>query len=206
MGSNEADEHDPNVITAGDFMAMPPTQRREFWRKYAPGVPMPTNFGTDELEAAELGFRAQFNQAMIDAMDALSQSAGGMSAASLIPKQVLIAGKSWRAHKVGESACRSGCDEIAEEIQRTLGGDLKTIKPRKTPGLPDPRDRVLGPVRDEVGSPFKNPAGDGALGWYYHRVVVKNGRVYDLLTGPAGELIETYKKRWQDLDLIDFGF
>ena len=42
--------------------------------------------------------------------------------------------------------------------------------------------------------------------WYYHDVVVKNGRVYDAFTGHQGMAINEYKKLWQFADSIKFGF
>lgn len=51
---------------------------------------------------------------------------------------------------------------------------------------------------------FKNPAGSAAAGWTDH-VVVKGGRVYDALTGPAGQTIADYKARWAGAAALFFG-
>lgn len=41
-------------------------------------------------------------------------------------------------------------------------------------------------------------------GWFYHAVVLDEGRVYNALTGPAGLPIREYKALFQDADAIDF--
>jgi len=65
--------------------------------------------------------------------------------------------------------------------------------------------RILGGVRNAAGE-FVNPAGDKALGWANHHVVVKDGMVYDALTGPNGMAISAYKQLWQYADVLNFGF
>lgn len=52
----------------------------------------------------------------------------------------------------------------------------------------------LGPYRGE------------ALQWDFHRVVVKDGRVYDAFTGHKGVGIAEYKALWEYADDISFGF
>jgi hypothetical protein len=37
-------------------------------------------------------------------------------------------------------------------------------------------------------------------------VVVKDGMVYDALTGPTGMAISAYKQRWEYADALTFGF
>ena len=51
-----------------------------------------------------------------------------------------------------------------------------------------------------------NPAGDKSIGWSVHYVVVKEGRVFDALTGPGGLSLSEYKALWQYADMINFGF
>jgi len=66
------------------------------------------------------------------------------------------------------------CDVRAKQIQRKIGGDIHRITPK--------RGQTLGKVKGE------EPA------WPFHDVVVKNGRVYDDMTGPSGVPIDAYKK------------
>lgn len=108
-------------------------------------------------------------------------------------------GAPWKARKVGDAACNNGCEELAEKIQKSVGGEIKNITQPNGNGM-------LGGMRDPGGSAFINPAGGQGYPWTYHRVVVKDGRVYDGFTGPAGELISVYKARWQYADWIIFGF
>ncbi len=117
------------------------------------------------------------------------------------PSPRVAFGKSrWEALEPGSKACQSGCETAARTIQRAIGGEIRTIKP------PGPVDRlVLGRVKDSKGV-FRNPAGDKARGWSTHQVVVKDGRVYDRLTGPKGQSIKSYKARWEEADAIHFGF
>jgi len=63
----------------------------------------------------------------------------------------------------------TGCEAVARKIHKTIGGEIKTIKPS------DPGARTLGGrarIRD--------------TGWVFHQVVVKDGMVYDALTGRGG--------------------
>jgi hypothetical protein len=64
---------------------------------------------------------------------------------------------------------------------------------------------ILGKIRNSAGQ-FVNPAGDRALGWSTHYVVVKDGMVYDAITGPNGMSASAYKQLWEYGDVIDFGF
>ena len=84
-------------------------------------------------------------------------------------------------------AFRSNCDDCAKQIRDHVGGVVVTVTPR-------PPARLLG-------------ADQGVnLGWRYHTVVVKDGRVFDAFTGAAGLTIADYKALWQYADAIDFGF
>jgi hypothetical protein len=60
-------------------------------------------------------------------------------------------------------------------------------------------------VRNSAGE-FVNPAGDLAYGWSRHYVVLKDGKVYDALTGPNGMDASAYKQLWEYSDAINFGF
>ena len=93
-----------------------------------------------------------------------------------------------------------GCEEVAKAIQKAIGGEIKTID-----AVIGGWEHKLGGVRDIGGTIFKNPAGAGSA-WFSHAVVVQGGRVYDGLTGPAGQPINEYKDRWQYKDAIKFGF
>ncbi|MBL8892021.1 MAG: hypothetical protein JNL67_18745, partial [Planctomycetaceae bacterium] len=84
----------------------------------------------------------------------------------------------------------NGCEEIAKKIQSAIGGTIHRIKPNsRVPGAGS-----LGP---RSGMPTN---------WAHHEVVVKDGIVYDALTGPNGLSIADYKELWEYADDIDFGF
>jgi hypothetical protein len=104
----------------------------------------------------------------------------------------------WRSYNVGDSVCVSGCSSAADAIQGQIGGTKYRIWPKADP--------ILGPVGGAGGVNYTNPAGSLGLGWRDHYVVVKDGRVYDLLTGPKGEAAEEYKKRFQYREYINFGW
>ena len=99
-------------------------------------------------------------------------------------------GPKWRARSVTDPAFASACENVAKQIQRHIGGEIKTIRPV------DPLAR-LGSYREYT---------PGDRGWAYHEVVVKGGRVYDAFTGHQGLAIEEYKALWEYHDAIDFGF
>lgn len=86
--------------------------------------------------------------------------------------------------------CASGCEDIAVQIQKAIGGKVHRITPSSS--LP--------------GAPTLGQRGNISTGWYHHDVVVRNGRVYDQLTGPNGASIADYKAEWLYNDVIDFGF
>jgi hypothetical protein len=112
---------------------------------------------------------------------------------------VRVGGKEWKAFEPGTKACQSGCVDVAKSIQKAIGGEIKTFK---SPAGPN---GVLGYVKNSAGK-FVNPAGTSARGWFSHTVVVKDGRVYDALTGSAGKTISEYKALWEYGDVINFGF
>ena len=117
-------------------------------------------------------------------------------AESQAAKGVKIGGKPWAALAPGATACRSGCESVAQAIQKAIGGEVKVIT---SPG------RYLGRMRNAAGE-LVNPAGDKALGWANHHVVVKGGMVYDAITGPNGMAASTYKQLWEYADALNFGF
>ncbi|MDA1055684.1 MAG: polymorphic toxin-type HINT domain-containing protein [Planctomycetota bacterium] len=86
--------------------------------------------------------------------------------------------------------CRTGCEDVAKNIQGAIGGKIHRIKPNAS--LP--------------GRPRLGARGGQRTDWFYHEVVVKDGRVYDALTGPNGLPIDEFKRLWEYGDVIDFGF
>jgi len=86
--------------------------------------------------------------------------------------------------------CRSGCGNVAKRIKDAIGGTIHKIVPSS---------KLPGKVNLGLHS-GKNTE------WFYHQVVVKNGRVYDALTGPKGLPIDEFKKLWENADVIVFGF
>ena len=81
---------------------------------------------------------------------------------------------------------RSGCEKVAKDINQAIGGTIHRLKPKRA-GYLGPRDRW-------------------ETGWPYHDVNVKNGLVYDVLTGIEGMPIAEFKNLWDYADEIDFGF
>jgi hypothetical protein len=113
-----------------------------------------------------------------------------VAAAARAAHGVRVAGRWWRALEPGSKACQSGCEKVAEAIQKAIGGEVRTIV------SPAGGNAVLGGVRNSAGQ-FVNPAGESARGWFTHTFVVKEGKVYDALTGPEGLTTEAYKKLWE---------
>jgi len=109
---------------------------------------------------------------------------GGIAGAG---SRLIRIGPRWRARAITDAACSTGCDDVAKQIQKHIGGEVKTIVPSE-PGV------FLGPYRGHD------------IMWGYHKVVVKDGRVYDAFTGHQGMAINDYKKLWQHADSIKFGF
>jgi hypothetical protein len=97
-----------------------------------------------------------------------------------------IRSANWQPRDINNPACANGCERAAKQIQKLIGGDVKTIVPKS--------DRTLGAHRG------KN------WGWRFHEVVVKDGRVYDAFTGGQGLPISEYKALWEFPDHINFGF
>jgi RHS repeat-associated protein len=109
---------------------------------------------------------------------------------------VTVGGQAWRVFEPGEVACQSGCEAVAESIQKAIGGEIVTIRPLA--------GECLGPVRNAAGE-FVNPAGE-AGGWAFHQFVVQGGQIFDALTGPLGQEIAEYQARWLYADAIAWGF
>jgi hypothetical protein len=100
--------------------------------------------------------------------------------------RVVRIGRKWKARAIADAACEVGCENVARQIQRHVGGDIVRITPRNAP--------ALGGFRGK------------SWNWVHHEVVVRDGRVYDLTTGHHGLPIAEYKALWQYPDSINFGF
>lgn len=83
---------------------------------------------------------------------------------------------------------RNGCEDITRMIHSAIGGTIYRIKTKAGYG-------AFLPERDGI-----------VTGWSYHDVVVKNGRVYDAMTGANGLAIDEFKRRWKHASIIDFNF
>jgi hypothetical protein len=99
---------------------------------------------------------------------------------------IRISSPNWKPRAAADPACRNGCESVARQIQKQIGGEMKRITP--------PRGARLGPF------------GGKDWEWNYHEVVVKDGRVYDAFTGGQGLPIDKYKELWLYANGIDFGF
>jgi hypothetical protein len=80
-GSSRAAPHSAERVTAGELSEMSPEDRRALFQEAAPGIPMPANFGTDELDEAQAQLSGQYYQGMADALRVLSQVSGANAAA-----------------------------------------------------------------------------------------------------------------------------
>jgi len=90
--------------------------------------------------------------------------------------------KEWKKTEPGDKSIAFGCEEVAADIQKAIGGELETVT---GPG------NFLGRVKNSAGE-FVNPSA-GELGWRSHKLVLKDGKVYDMLTGPNGMEAAAYK-------------
>jgi len=86
----------------------------------------------------------------------------------------------WRPRLITDPKFANGCEDVARQIEKHIGGEIKTIIPKVEPGV-DPKRVRLGPYRGHA---------PGEKGWAYHEVVVKDGRVNDAFTGHEGLPIE----------------
>ena len=93
----------------------------------------------------------------------------------------------WLAREISNPRFATGCEDVARQIQKLIGGDVIRLMPQA--GIP-----MLGAYRGHF--PF----------WFYHEVVLKNGRVYDLFTGFKGLTVSEFKQLWSSARWIEFGF
>ncbi len=100
--------------------------------------------------------------------------------------RVLRVGRKWRPRAITDEMCRNGCEDVAKQIHRHVGGNIVRITPKDTPHL--------GAFR---GQNWR---------WAHHEVVVRDGRVYDITTGHQGVAIAEYKRLWEYPHDINFGF
>ncbi|MFD9946270.1 RHS repeat-associated core domain-containing protein [Nonomuraea sp. NPDC059023] len=94
-------------------------------------------------------------------------------------------GPDWKPADPDKICDSSGCEDVAKNIQRKIGGT---------------RHRIT----DSDGAPFLGKYRGRDTGWGHHDVVVKNGRVYDAWTGRHGEPVDEYRGRWQYGDVLKF--
>ncbi|MEU4157708.1 polymorphic toxin-type HINT domain-containing protein [Actinoplanes sp. NPDC026670] len=96
-------------------------------------------------------------------------------------------GPDWKPRAASEVCDSTGCEAVALEIKRRIGGEIYRINP--PPGCSN-----LGRYRDQWS------------GWGHHEVVVREGRVYDGFTDRKGLPISEYKALFKDLFPEDFPF
>jgi hypothetical protein len=80
-GSSGAAPRALERITAGELSEMSPAEQRALFQEAAPGIPMPANFGTDELDEAQEQIGGQYYQGMADTLRILSQTSAANAAA-----------------------------------------------------------------------------------------------------------------------------
>ncbi|MFC9690939.1 LamG-like jellyroll fold domain-containing protein [Kribbella sp. NPDC056951] len=97
-------------------------------------------------------------------------------------------GPKWKPQSDEKICGSSGCEEVARDIQRRIGGDIHRIESPIGP------KGTLGRYRDEWTQ------------WRHHDVVVRNGRVYDGFSDRRGVPIDKYKQLWKDLESGEFPF
>ncbi|MFB9238252.1 RHS repeat-associated core domain-containing protein [Plantactinospora siamensis] len=89
------------------------------------------------------------------------------------------------ARPLSEIPDSTGCEDVAEDIQSRIGGQIYEAKPPT--GASN-----LGPYRGQDSF------------WAKHEFVVKDGYAYDSWTGPQGEPLQSYMERFEWWDVIDF--
>ncbi|MBQ1010712.1 RHS repeat protein [Micromonospora sp. M51] len=94
-------------------------------------------------------------------------------------------GPKWKPRPETEIPCSTGCERVAAQVQKKIGGEIVTIRHGNF---------FLGKYRGQD------------TGWYTHTVVVKDGRVFDAFSGRNGVPINEYKGLWEYNDTIQFGF
>ena len=82
---------------------------------------------------------------------------------------------------------RNGCEAIATKVQKSIGGEFLQIT--------NPRGLQLGPIKYGGGS---------VDSWYHHVAVIKDGMVYDGLTGSGGLPLNKYKSMFEYADALKF--
>jgi hypothetical protein len=81
----------------------------------------------------------------------------------------------------------SGCEKVAKSVQKVMGGEFLQITPKF--------GRYLGPVKY---------AGMEGPSWGHHVAVIKEGVVYDMMTGAEGLPLNTYKQIFEYADDLNF--
>ena len=182
--SPSLDPH-PEVVALGQIAA-----------SLIPGVNSALVLSNPTATNWEKGFAVAGDMASVVGVGVVTKAMGKAGAAAA--QGARVGDKAWRMYRVGEAVCQAGCGEAVIAIQKAIGGDIKTIRPIQ--------GKFLGRVLDVTDNKFRNPAGKHALGWSEHKFVLKDGRVYDVLTGSAGMPALEYKTLWQRLDNINFDF
>gem|GEM_PF-3347570 len=96
----------------------------------------------------------------------------------------LAIGQGWQPHSASDPRCASGCEGVADQIQKLIGGEIVRLT-------------AMG------GAPTLGEFDGVETAWGHHEVVVKGGMVYDAFTGHAGQLVSEYLNRWQYPDAIE---
>lgn len=78
------------------------------------------------------------------------------------------------------SEISNGCEAVAKTVHKAIGGDFLQITPNF--------GNMLGPVKY---------AGGEVSGWFHHVAVIKEGIVYDKMTGAAGMAVDKYKQLFE---------
>ncbi|MEP7377907.1 MAG: RHS repeat-associated core domain-containing protein, partial [Chitinophagaceae bacterium] len=82
---------------------------------------------------------------------------------------------------------QNGCEALAKKVQKAIGGDFLQITPKE--------GSFLGPA---------NYSGGTVNNWRHHVAVVKDGIVYDRMTGSGGIPIDKYKELFTHSDALKF--
>ena len=132
------------------------------------------------------GTGTKWGRKIAHAADTGGHFAGGVGkVVREVSRQSIPFKKSWTATKLSPDLTY-GCEKFAESVQKAIGGKIVEITPNRGRFLPN----------------FKGVE----PGWQNHVVVIKDGRVYDAFTGSKGMAIDEYKKLWDWVDYINFGF
>ncbi|MFD0402308.1 polymorphic toxin-type HINT domain-containing protein [Kitasatospora sp. NPDC127121] len=93
-------------------------------------------------------------------------------------------GVNWKPQNVKNPSCWSGCEDVAKQIQKKLGGGqiYRLSNVMNPPG----KDNLYG-----IG-----PYMETEQGWFTHDVVVRDGRVYDGFSGRTGVPMDEFNARW----------